>query len=79
MEAAPGLWRTDRQRHDLNVPGRKVVQTRLDITSYVSEVDRGGRSAVWEKHNCLPNRSERPSGRSAEPDDANRGSRREET
>jgi quercetin dioxygenase-like cupin family protein len=28
---APGLWRTDLQRHDLSVPGREVVQQRVDI------------------------------------------------
>jgi len=33
VEAAPGLWRTDLQRHDLSAPGREVVQTRVDITT----------------------------------------------
>jgi quercetin dioxygenase-like cupin family protein len=32
VEAAPGLWRTDLQRHDMSVPGREVVQTRVEIT-----------------------------------------------
>jgi quercetin dioxygenase-like cupin family protein len=32
VEAAPGLWRTDLQRHDLSIPGREVVQTRVEIT-----------------------------------------------
>ena len=32
IEAAPGLWRTDLQRHDLSIPGRHVVQTRIEIT-----------------------------------------------
>jgi len=31
-EAAPGLWRTDLQEHDISVPGREVVQTRVEIT-----------------------------------------------
>jgi quercetin dioxygenase-like cupin family protein len=30
-QQAPGLWRTDLQRHDLSVPGREVVQSRVDI------------------------------------------------
>ena len=28
---APGITRTDLQRHDLSVPGREVVQVRVDI------------------------------------------------
>jgi quercetin dioxygenase-like cupin family protein len=32
VEAAPGLWRTDLQKHDLSVAGREVVQTRVEIT-----------------------------------------------
>jgi quercetin dioxygenase-like cupin family protein len=32
VEAAPGLWRTDLQQHDLSIPGREVVQTRVEIT-----------------------------------------------
>jgi quercetin dioxygenase-like cupin family protein len=28
----PGLTRTDLQRHDLSIPGREVVQNRVDIT-----------------------------------------------
>jgi quercetin dioxygenase-like cupin family protein len=31
VEQAPGLWRTDLQQHDLSVPGRQVVQARVDI------------------------------------------------
>jgi quercetin dioxygenase-like cupin family protein len=31
VQLAPGLWRTDLQRHDLSVPGREVVQSRVDI------------------------------------------------
>jgi quercetin dioxygenase-like cupin family protein len=31
VQQAPGLWRTDLQRHDLSVPGREVVQSRVDI------------------------------------------------
>jgi quercetin dioxygenase-like cupin family protein len=29
--APPGLTRTDLQRHDLSIPGREVVQTRIDF------------------------------------------------
>jgi hypothetical protein len=32
VQAAPGLWRTDLQHHDLRIPGREVVQTRVEIT-----------------------------------------------
>jgi quercetin dioxygenase-like cupin family protein len=31
VQQAPGLWRTDLQRHDLSVPGREVLQHRVDI------------------------------------------------
>jgi quercetin dioxygenase-like cupin family protein len=31
VQQAPGLWRTDLQRQDLSVPGREVVQARVDI------------------------------------------------
>jgi hypothetical protein len=31
VQQAPGLWRTDLQRQDLSVPGREVVQSRIDI------------------------------------------------
>jgi quercetin dioxygenase-like cupin family protein len=30
-QQAPGLWRTDLQRRGLSVPGREVVQSRVDI------------------------------------------------
>ena len=30
-EPVPGLTRTDLQRHDLSVPGREVIQNRVDI------------------------------------------------
>jgi quercetin dioxygenase-like cupin family protein len=30
-QQAPGLWLTDPQRQDLRVPGREVVQSRVDI------------------------------------------------
>jgi quercetin dioxygenase-like cupin family protein len=30
-QQAPGLWRTDLQQHDLNIPGREVIQNRVDI------------------------------------------------
>jgi quercetin dioxygenase-like cupin family protein len=32
VEQAPGLWRTDLQRHDLRVPGREVIQNRVEIS-----------------------------------------------
>ena len=31
VEFAPGLWRTSLQRYDLSVPGREMIQSRLDI------------------------------------------------
>jgi quercetin dioxygenase-like cupin family protein len=31
VQQAPGLTRTDLQRHDLSVPGREVIQNRVDI------------------------------------------------
>lgn len=31
VQQAPGLWRIDLQRQDLSVPGREVVQSRVDI------------------------------------------------
>jgi quercetin dioxygenase-like cupin family protein len=31
VQQAPGLWRTDLQRQDLSVPGREVVQARVDL------------------------------------------------
>lgn len=31
VQQAPGLWRTALQQHDLSVPGREVVQQRVDI------------------------------------------------
>ena len=30
-QAQPGVTRTDLQRHDLSIPGREVVQVRVDI------------------------------------------------
>jgi quercetin dioxygenase-like cupin family protein len=32
QQAAPGIERTDLQRHDLSIPGREVVQNRVDIS-----------------------------------------------
>ena len=32
VQAAPGLWRSDLQQHDLSIAGREVVQTRVEIT-----------------------------------------------
>jgi quercetin dioxygenase-like cupin family protein len=31
VEAAPGLWRTNLQQYDLSVPGRVMIQARVDI------------------------------------------------
>jgi quercetin dioxygenase-like cupin family protein len=31
LQQAPGLTRTDLQQHDLSVPGREVIQNRVDI------------------------------------------------
>src|SRR5262245_16876222 len=31
VQQAPGLWRTDLQAHDLSVPGREVIQNRVEI------------------------------------------------
>jgi quercetin dioxygenase-like cupin family protein len=31
VQQAPGIRRTDLQRHDLSVPGREVIQNRIDI------------------------------------------------
>ena len=31
VEQAPGLWRTDLRQHDLSVPGREVIQNRVEI------------------------------------------------
>jgi quercetin dioxygenase-like cupin family protein len=31
LAQAPGIKRTDLQRHDLSIPGREVVQVRVDI------------------------------------------------
>ncbi len=31
QQQIPGLIRTDLQRHDLSVPGREVIQSRVDI------------------------------------------------
>ena len=30
----PGLTRTDLQRHDLSIPGREVIQNRVDISPH---------------------------------------------
>jgi len=30
-QAQPGIARTDLQRHDLSIPGREVIQTRVDL------------------------------------------------
>jgi quercetin dioxygenase-like cupin family protein len=31
VEFAPGLWRTSLQHYDLSVPGREIIQSRVDI------------------------------------------------
>jgi quercetin dioxygenase-like cupin family protein len=31
VQQAPGITRTDLQQHDLSVPGREVIQNRVDI------------------------------------------------
>lgn len=31
VQQAPGLWRTDLQEQDLSIPGREVVQARVEI------------------------------------------------
>lgn len=31
VEQAPGLWRTDLQEHDLSVPGRRMIQNRVEL------------------------------------------------
>ena len=32
VQPLPGITRTDLQQHDLSVPGREVVQNRVDVT-----------------------------------------------
>jgi hypothetical protein len=31
VKIAPGPWRTNLQRYDLSVPGREMIQSRVDI------------------------------------------------
>jgi hypothetical protein len=31
VQQAPGLWRTDLQRHDLSVDGHEVIRARVDL------------------------------------------------
>ena len=31
VQFAPGLWRTSLQRYDLSVPGREMIQSRVDV------------------------------------------------
>src|ERR1700733_10584209 len=31
VEFGPGLWRTSLQRYDLSVPGREMIQSRVDV------------------------------------------------
>ena len=40
VQQAPGLWRTDLQQHDLSVPGRVVVQQRVEIGREATPVKR---------------------------------------
>ena len=32
VQQAPGLWRTDLQAHDLSVPGRTMIQNRVELS-----------------------------------------------
>jgi quercetin dioxygenase-like cupin family protein len=32
VQQVPGLWRTDLQQHDLSVPGRQVIQNRVELS-----------------------------------------------
>jgi len=32
VQQVPGLWRTDLQQHDLSVPGREVIQNRVELS-----------------------------------------------
>src|SRR5262249_32245969 len=32
VQQAPGLWRTDLQQHDLSIPGREVMQNRVELS-----------------------------------------------
>jgi hypothetical protein len=41
VQQGPGLWRTQLQQHDLSIPGREVVQQRVEI---------GPRSAGRQAH-----------------------------
>jgi hypothetical protein len=41
VQQAPGLWRTDLQQQDLSVPGREVVQARVDIGPEAPFVNAG--------------------------------------
>jgi quercetin dioxygenase-like cupin family protein len=38
VQQAPGLWRTDLQQHDLSVPGREVIQNRVEISPEASYI-----------------------------------------
>ena len=31
VQQAPGLWRTDLQEHDLSIPGRTMLQNRVEL------------------------------------------------
>ena len=42
VQQAPGLWRTDLQHSDLSVPGREVIQNRVEITPEAP--------FIWHKH-----------------------------
>lgn len=39
LAQAPGIKRTDLQQHDLSVPGREVIQVRVDIAPGMSAAD----------------------------------------
>jgi len=44
VEFAPGLWRTSLQRYDLSVPGREMVQSRVDVEPGSPQRRRGRRA-----------------------------------
>jgi hypothetical protein len=38
VQQVPGIKRTDLQRHDLSVPGREVIQDRVDIGADIDPI-----------------------------------------
>ncbi len=47
VQQAPGLWRTDLQRYDLGVPGREVIQNRVDIASEAPVITHPGKEIIF--------------------------------